>query len=138
MNLHPLMLMGFLICNLGFWPLFITLARRGGLHSSISSMQKSAEAFRSPQAGWEMISLWGGGVLIALGCGLMFLGVFLMDSSQNSFCKNSCKEEGFESGIVRGSPHAERPGETERQCWCFNGRGKDATWRKEGISIPEK
>ena len=27
MNLHPLMLMGFLICNLGFWPLFITLAR---------------------------------------------------------------------------------------------------------------
>ena len=115
--------------------MFITLARKGGLHSTFSSMQKSVDAFLHPQPGWEMTSLWGGGVLILIGCGLMFLSLLSMDASQNHLCKNICKERGFESGIVRGNPHVKHPGATERQCWCSNG-GRDIVWAEEGIAIP--
>ena len=136
MKLHALTVIGFILMNLSFWPIFVALARRGGLHSSLSSMSAALEAFKSPAAGLETVILWGGPPLLFIGVVLSFSGVLMLDSKANSACTAACATQGFEHGRMRGNPHAEYPGETPRQCWCFNKDGAQETWAAEGIDLP--
>lgn len=138
MKLHLLSIAGFLIINAGFWPVFIMLAMRGGLGSSFASMGKAAEAFRAPSSGLERLVLWGGPPLIVLGVVVCFAGVLVSDSGERSACRAICAEQGFADGLMRGSPHVERPGETPRQCWCFSGTGTQKSWAPDGQDLPPR
>ena len=136
MKLHALSIIGFIVLNIGFWPMFAVLASRGALGSSMASMSRAIAAFRTPAGGLETLLLWGGPLVIALGAVLTLAGVAAGDAGQRSSCRDICKEKGFEDGLMRGNPHVKRPGETPRQCWCHNGSGRDTRWAKKGHDLP--
>ena len=84
MKLHTLTIVGFVLMNIGFWPVFVMLAKRGGLGSTFASMGQAAAAFRAPAAGLETFVLWGGPPLILFGAFLCFAGVFVSDVGERS------------------------------------------------------
>ena len=138
MDIHPLTILGFLIINLGFWPVFIAIGRRKGLGSSGASMRRGWAALSQPAPGLETITLRVGPIAIILGALLCFGGVFLGDVASGSSCRSACEVAGYDGGRLRGSPHVERSETTPRACWCYKGRGKAQTWSPEAIVLPAK
>ena len=76
--------------------------------------------------------------LIALGAVLCFAGVLVSDAGERSVCRSLCAEQGFGDGLMRGNPHVEHPGETPRQCWCFNGTRGEPSWASDGLDLPQR
>ena len=137
MKLHMLSIVGFGLINVAFWPMFIAIARRGGLHSSFESMGLALQAFRAPSGTLETLALWGGPPVLAVGVLLTFAGVMTMDAGESKSCRAACAERGFANGRMRGNPHVARPQDTKRQCWCYNGSGSSETWAEDGIDLPK-
>ena len=136
MELPTLTLVGFALMNLGFWSLFIVMAKNRGLGSTRASMRRAKETFRAPQTRFEKLSVRWGPVMFGIGVLCSFSGIAFQDHAVNRVCKQACNTRGFDSGLTRGSPHVPRPQETPRQCWCHNGRGSSKTWASDPVGDP--
>jgi hypothetical protein len=132
MALHPCMMIGFGIALVGFIGVFAIMARHGGMAFGFEAWKRMGRFLRDPATKGPRRLFFAFAAVLGLGFALMLAGVLIVDGRQRSACRKQCESAGFEDGLVRGDPHAERPGETERLCWCRNGE----QWADRPIAAP--
>ncbi|HJL06386.1 MAG TPA: hypothetical protein RMH85_22765 [Polyangiaceae bacterium LLY-WYZ-15_(1-7)] len=105
----PLFFVGFI----GMW---IILAKNGAL--GMDAFYKLGILFRERKRHARIFVVC---LLVTIvGGGGSCISIMAQDARANGECRRRCEDAGFADGIIRGNPHAERPGETPRECWCQN------------------
>lgn len=105
---------------LGAWLVAMVIASRYGLHSSARFVSGLKRLFSSEGAR-DLAKLAALTAAMGLGAILTFVGIGMGDAQANAWCREACEDDGYRSGRLRKSPHAERDealrGPTE--CWCY-------------------
>jgi len=134
MVLHPCMMVGFGIALVGFIGAFAVMARHGGMAFGFQAWRNMGRFLRDPPTKGSRRFFFASLALVGLGFALTLGGVLIVDAQQRSVCREQCEAAGFEDGLVRGDPHAERPGDTPRLCWCRNGE----QWADRPVAEPSR
>lgn len=120
------MIVGAVLFFAGGITALVTLGTHGGMAFGFTALSNIRAMLKKPRPrGIFLVAALVAGVGAALCLG----SVLMRDAEANGACRRACEAAGYQTGIVRGSPHVEPRRGAARDCWCRTGR----TWAPDPL-----
>lgn len=81
--------------------------------------------------GFKKVTRWGAMFIVFIGVMIFFLGQVVESFKTNNWCVESCQNDSFKGGRVRGNPHVPVNETGPPGCWCYSESHASPVWNKE-------
>lgn len=117
----------------GGWLRMMVVLVRYRLHSSFG-WSAGLKRFFAPEAKADRKKALTGALVMGAGAFVLLVSVMVGDAQRNRPCREGCRAAGYETGLLRGSPHEAVNGRAAGpyQCWCR----RCSTWSDAPLALP--